>query len=123
MGFTFMVDTLRCGFFRTLRVMIYSPEGLMRYNYSVAIVDDIPLLSQWIKKSTCFHKSIFWWEMVDSNHRSEAQQIYSLPPLATREISLIKLKWSWWTDAAFHTKVCRARDTVASHFAVKNITL
>ena len=31
--------------------MIYSPDGLMRYNDSNAIVDDIPLLSQWIKKS------------------------------------------------------------------------
>ena len=34
----------------TLGVMIYSPDGLMRYNDSNAIVDDIPLLSQWIKK-------------------------------------------------------------------------
>ena len=32
---------------------------------------------------------ITWWEMVDSNHRSRRQQIYSLPPLATREISHI----------------------------------
>ena len=32
------------------------------------------------------------WERVDLNHRSETQQIYSLPPLATRELShLIKL--------------------------------
>ncbi len=32
--------------------MIYSPDGLMRYNNgNFAIVDDIPLLSQWIKKS------------------------------------------------------------------------
>ena len=30
-----------------------------------------------------------WWERVDSNHRSETQQIYSLPPLATRELSQI----------------------------------
>ena len=30
--------------------MIYSPDGLMRYNDSNAIVDDMPLLSQWIKK-------------------------------------------------------------------------
>ena len=31
--------------------MIYSPDGLMRYNNgNFAIVDDIPLLSQWIKK-------------------------------------------------------------------------
>ena len=29
---------------------------------------------------------MFWWRRVDSNHRSETQQIYSLPPLATREL-------------------------------------
>ena len=29
---------------------------------------------------------------MDSDHRSETQQIYSLPPLATREHSHIKLK-------------------------------
>ena len=28
-------------------------------------------------------RHIIWWGKVDSNHRSEAQQIYSLPPLAT----------------------------------------
>ena len=32
-----------------------------------------------------------WWERVDSNHRSRRQQIYSLPPLATRERSHIQL--------------------------------
>ena len=31
----------------------------------------------------------FWWELVDSNHRSIKQQIYSLSPLATRESSHI----------------------------------
>ena len=32
--------------------MIFSPDGLMRYNNGIfAIVDDMPLLSQWIKKS------------------------------------------------------------------------
>ena len=31
----------------------------------------------------------FWWELVDSNHRSITQQIYSLSPLATRESSHI----------------------------------
>ena len=30
---------------------------------------------------------------MDSNHRSETQQIYSLPPLATREPSHMKLFW------------------------------
>ena len=33
-----------------------------------------------------------WWERVDSNHRSRRQQIYSLPPLATREHSHMQLK-------------------------------
>ena len=28
----------------------------------------------------------FWWRRVDSNHRSHRQQIYSLPPLAAREL-------------------------------------
>ena len=31
-------------------------------------------------------RHIIWWEKMDSNHRSETQQIYSLPPLATREL-------------------------------------
>ena len=32
------------------------------------------------------NRSFFrWWGKVDSNHRSRRQQIYSLPPLATRE--------------------------------------
>ena len=34
----------------------------------------------------------FWWGMVDSNHRRRCQQIYSLSPLATREIPHIRLQ-------------------------------
>ena len=30
--------------------------------------------------------SFYWWGKVDSNHRSYKQQIYSLSPLATREL-------------------------------------
>ena len=30
--------------------------------------------------------SFLWWGRTDSNHRSETQQIYSLSPLATREL-------------------------------------
>ena len=37
---------------------------------------------------------------MDSNHRSQRQQIYSLPPLATREFSHIKLWWAKRTLAA-----------------------
>ena len=36
-------------------------------------------------------RHIIWWREVDSNHRSKKQQIYSLPPLATREPLRIKL--------------------------------
>ena len=40
-----------------------------------------PVLSDWA-----------WWGKVDSNHRSDKQQIYSLSPLATREFpQLVKL--------------------------------
>ena len=55
------------------------------------------------KKKTCQPTSLFWWGGVDSDHRSETQQIYSLPPLATRErshdIKLLRKNWSWWTDS------------------------
>ena len=33
-----------------------------------------------------------WWRRMDSNHRSRRQQIYSLPPLATRELLRMKLE-------------------------------
>ena len=42
------------------------------------------------KKSTSF-EVLFWWGMVDSDHRSQWQQIYSLPPLAAREIPHMEL--------------------------------
>ena len=35
--------------------------------------------------------AFFWWGMVDSDHRSQWQQIYSLPPLAAREIPHIRI--------------------------------
>ena len=64
--------------------MIYSPDGLMRYNNGkIAIVDDIPLLLQWIKKSTCFHKSIFWSRWRDSNTRPLRPERSALPNWAT----------------------------------------
>ena len=35
--------------------------------------------------------TMLWWGRTDSNHRSESQQIYSLPPLATRELPHLEL--------------------------------
>ena len=43
------------------------------------------------KKTAAPAGAAVWWERVDSNHRSRRQQIYSLPPLATRERSHIQL--------------------------------
>ena len=68
-----------------------------------------------------------WWRRVDSNHRSETQQIYSLPPLATRELLHMEL-WSWWTDsnprpadyksaalpAELHQRIGRLRSSAAT---------
>ena len=47
----------------------------------------LPIFNDTAKKKACdiFFVTGFWWELVDSNHRSIKQQIYSLSPLATRE--------------------------------------
>ena len=52
-----------------------------------------PIFNDTAKKKACdiFFVTGFWWELVDSNHRSIKQQIYSLSPLATRESSHIHL--------------------------------
>ena len=43
-----------------------------------------------------------WWRRMDSNHRRQSQQIYSLSPLATWVLLRMQLsgrRWSWWTDS------------------------
>ena len=40
--------------------------------------------------------TFFWWGKVDSNHRSRRQQIYSLPPLAARELPHLDRVVFWW---------------------------
>ena len=47
-------------------------------------------LSRKLKKAPA-QADAFWWERVDSDHRSQRQQIYSLPPLAARERSHMEL--------------------------------
>ena len=59
--------------------MIYSPNGLMRYNDSVAIVDDMPLLSQWIKKHSFKRTSVFWQGQKDLNPRHSVLETDALP--------------------------------------------
>ena len=46
-------------------------------------------------KKHCSRSAFFWWGMVDSDHRSRWQQIYSLPPLAAREIPHIVGHGAW----------------------------
>ena len=50
------------------------------------------ILQCWNKEKVAaiYLPRLFWWELVDSNHRSIKQQIYSLSPLATRESSHIQ---------------------------------
>ena len=43
------------------------------------------------KKTSPLDWSFLWWGRTDSNHRSDTQQIYSLSPLATRELPHMKL--------------------------------
>ena len=65
-------------------------------------LDDIPTCvgwyakpAAWINKNRTFvGRQMFcfcWWGKVDSDHRSQWQQIYSLPPLAAREIPHMEL--------------------------------
>ena len=47
-------------------------------------------IEKYKKSDTSFEVSLCWWELVDSNHRSIKQQIYSLSTLATRESTHIQ---------------------------------
>ena len=47
------------------------------------------------KKLTPKGVSFLWWGRTDSNHRSETQQIYSLSPLATRELPHMQFSVQW----------------------------
>ena len=56
-----------------------SRAGLF-YKVTLLRRDDIPRLSAWMKKSTCFHKSIFWRRERDSNPRVLAHKLISSQP-------------------------------------------
>ena len=45
-----------------------------------------------LKNKKALFRVFFWWEVVDSNHRSRRQRIYSPPHLAALETSPMKLK-------------------------------
>ena len=70
----------------------------LQSKYFTAKLFHLPAGQISLKKALANASAFFWWGMVDSDHRSQWQQIYSLPPLAARERSHMKL-WSWWTDS------------------------
>ena len=58
--------------------------------HSVAI--SLARRANFVEKSHLLSQmAFFWWERVDADHRSHRQQMYSLPPLATRERSHMEL--------------------------------
>ena len=63
-----------------------SPTALIRAVFYFRILTS----SQMQKKTNPKGLVFFWWGRTDSNHRSETQQIYSLSPLATRELPHIR---------------------------------
>ena len=84
------------------------PQAYFTFAKQIFHIEDISLVPEErisLKKALATASAFFWWERVDSNHRSVKQQIYSLPPLATRELSHIQFSlrleknWSWWTDS------------------------
>ena len=77
-----------------------SPNAPRRISHAERIsrtqcISQIPQGIYFVEKSThCLGRQMcafFWWGMVDSDHRSQWQQIYSLPPLAAREIPHMEL--------------------------------
>ena len=63
-----------------------------------------PIFGDITKKKGCdnIFVTAFWWELVDSNHRSIKQQIYSLSPLATREHAHIQFCSPWIACIYYH---------------------
>ena len=128
-----MVDTLRSAFFRTLagvteKIAVLETLAVRKTyrGFAAASPNHVILLYCHLspKQKHRQWRCLFWWEMVDSNHRRRSQQIYSLSPLATREISHIKFskKLELVDGQSLSSKVFRACIVDATHFASKNIT-
>ena len=71
-------------------------------------------------KNTRLLSGIFiWWGKLDSDQRSQWQQIYSLPPLAAREFP--HRVWSWWTESNHQPADYKSAALPLSHTSVLNI--
>ena len=71
----------------------YRAEGTLHARSALHLqsILHVPLAEHLVEKALACASAFFWWGKVDSNHRSQRQQIYSLPPLAAREFPHIKL--------------------------------
>ena len=85
------------GFCERPRLVEFEKKSIMKENVKVRGFETICENSEKeqrenkSRKKSVIHKNngLFWWGRTDSNHRSETQQIYSLSPLATRELPQI----------------------------------
>ena len=72
-----------------IKVLPPSSQWQATVHWTVAFISFESAYKQ--KKDTPKGVSFFWWGRTDSNHRSYKQQIYSLSPLATRELPHVQL--------------------------------
>ena len=64
------------------------PAGWRQTRLHRSLVFDYSNPYLYAKQNSRYRKvsAVLWWGRTDSNHRSDTQQIYSLSPLATREL-------------------------------------
>ncbi len=93
------MDTLRPLIFRPLLAvsekssLLETSQSNCRWHLAASANHSMVLIHLLIKRKAPTNvDAFFWWREMDSNHRSKMQQIYSLPPLATREPLRIQLK-------------------------------
>ena len=85
------MDTLRLLIFRPLLAvsekssLLETSQSNCRWHLAASANHSMVLIHLLIKRKAPTNVDAFWWREMDSNHRSKMQQIYSLPPLATRE--------------------------------------
>ena len=95
--------------YKTVNKLLSCGSRIWTYDLRVMSPTSFQTAPPRVMKLTISERSDIKWMEVDSNHRSNLQQIYSLSPLATREsIHLYHHQLSWlWQDKIithFHCK-------------------
>ena len=79
--------------------------------------------ARFIEKDRLQKQSVFfWWGRTDSNHRSDTQQIYSLSPLATRELPQL-FSWLFSTNFDIISRISDLSRGFWNLFLMRNISL